>query len=102
MAESIKIKLLNQTPVRLAVSAVIKMAVDKDKARTNIKEIIEKLGGKKLEDNFFDKDDLFLINDKMKYTVSLPEGWVEKYEFIRTIKVDNVKKITKININLLD
>ncbi len=80
----------------------IKQSVDKDKARTNIKEIIEKLGGKKLEDNFFDKDDLFLINDKMKYTVSLPEGWVEKYEFIRTIKVDNVKKITKININLLD
>lgn len=33
MAESIKIKLLNQTPVRLAVSAVIKMAVDKDKAK---------------------------------------------------------------------
>ena len=33
MAESIKIKLLNQIPVRLAVSAVIKMAVDKDKAK---------------------------------------------------------------------
>lgn len=33
MAESIKLKLLNQTPVRLAVSAVIKMAVDKDKAK---------------------------------------------------------------------
>jgi len=33
MAESIKIKLLNQIPVRLAVSAVIKMAVDKDKAQ---------------------------------------------------------------------
>ena len=33
MAESIKIKLLNQIPVRLAVSAVIKTAVDKDKAK---------------------------------------------------------------------
>lgn len=33
MAESIKIKLLNQIPVRLAVSSVIKMAVDKDKAK---------------------------------------------------------------------
>jgi small subunit ribosomal protein S3e len=33
MAESIKIKLLNQIPVRLAVSSVIKMTVDKDKAK---------------------------------------------------------------------
>lgn len=33
MAESIKIKLLNQIPVRLAVNSVIKMAVDKDKAK---------------------------------------------------------------------
>ena len=33
MAESIKLKLLNQIPVRLAVSAVIKMAVDRDKAK---------------------------------------------------------------------
>lgn len=33
LAESIKIKLLNQIPVRLAVSAAIKLAVDKDKAK---------------------------------------------------------------------
>lgn len=33
MAESIKLKLLNQIPVRIAVSSVIKMAVDKDKAK---------------------------------------------------------------------
>ena len=33
MAESIKVKLLNQVPVRIAVSAVIKMAVDRDKAK---------------------------------------------------------------------
>jgi ribosomal protein S3 len=33
MAESIKIKLLNQIPVRLAVNSVIKMAVDRDKAK---------------------------------------------------------------------
>lgn len=33
MAESIKLKLLNQIPVRIAVSSVIKMTVDKDKAK---------------------------------------------------------------------
>ena len=33
MAESIKLKLLAQIPVRIAVSAVIKMAVDRDKAK---------------------------------------------------------------------
>ena len=33
MAESIKLKLLSQVPVRIAVSAVIKMAVDRDKAK---------------------------------------------------------------------
>lgn len=33
MAESIKLKLLSQIPVRIAVSSVIKMAVDRDKAK---------------------------------------------------------------------
>eukprot|EP00178_Gracilaria_changii_P012890 TRINITY_DN3630_c0_g1_i2.p1 TRINITY_DN3630_c0_g1~~TRINITY_DN3630_c0_g1_i2.p1 ORF type:complete len:170 (-),score=29.39 TRINITY_DN3630_c0_g1_i2:872-1381(-) len=33
MAESIKLKLLNQIPVRIAVSSVIKMTVDKDGAK---------------------------------------------------------------------
>ena len=33
MAESIKLKLLNQIPVRIAVSSVIKMTVDKEKAK---------------------------------------------------------------------
>ncbi len=33
MAESIKLKLLAQIPVRLAASSVIRTAVDKDKAK---------------------------------------------------------------------
>jgi hypothetical protein len=54
-----------------------------------------------METDFLEKDDLFMINDKMKYKISIPDGWILKYEFHRTIKIDNVTKITKISINLL-
>ena len=79
----------------------INQSIDKEKAQKNILEILEKLSGKKMETDFLEKDDLFMINDKMKYKISIPDGWILKYEFHRTIKIDNVTKITKISINLL-
>lgn len=80
----------------------INQSVDKEKARTAIISIIEMLTGKKSEGYFITKDDLFMINDKMKYSINLPDGWIVKHEFIRTVKADNVKNITKISINLLN
>ena len=78
----------------------INQSIDKEKAKENIIQLMEKIGGKVIEDKGF-LDELFIIKDKMNYCIDIPEGWIRKYEFIRTLKIDTVKKFTKISINLL-
>jgi hypothetical protein len=80
----------------------INQSIDKEKAKENILEIIQKLSGEKMNADAANELELFSINDKMKYVVSLEEGWVEQYEFTRTVKVNDAKKVTRLSINLVN
>ncbi len=98
MAESIKLKLLAQIPVRVAVSAVIKQAVDKEKAKGCEVIISGKLSQQRAKSMKFKKGFMISSGQAKKDYIDIGARHVMLKQGVMGVKVKIMKEYDPKNI----
>ena len=98
MAESIKLKLLAQIPVRVAVSAVIKQAVDKEKAKGCEVIISGKLSQQRAKSMKFKKGYMISAGQAKKDYIDVGSRHVMLKQGVMGVKVKIMKEYDPKNI----
>lgn len=98
MAESIKIKLLNQIPVRVAVNSVIKQAVDKEKAKGCEVIVSGKLSQQRAKSMKFKKGYMISSGQAKKDYIETSARHVMLKQGIMGVKVKIMKEFDPKNI----